>query len=339
MTFNKKLVTLSWLRGFFESDGGFTASISNGQLKPVAKFTQKTNSNLIPLIKAFLSEKGISSTLDVSSPISGRAPSLRIQGIHQVKKFIDLVRTSQDSFEFIGKTQRQFLIFDHLLSNQDLTLQEKHELLEYNRSDGKNDDIQDNDSPRIQEIKRSYKNHKGLIENKIQQKPPVGSLLDPAFVSGLLDGDGGYSVTFVFKKANKKWNKNRIEWQESLSFTTDKDSILTAKALLSHVGSEALIYSKGQKNGGIQTVIRKQEEITSLIENHKRFPLLGCYSISRFSLILQYRDLKQSQELKNKEKVIKLFESIYTVCGISSKGRPRALTLDQAIAKIDTYLP
>jgi len=335
ITQNNSYVCLSWLKGIYESDGGFTATIYKGQFKPVAKISQKTNSNLLPLIKAFLTENGIQSTYDYPPEGSDRAPALRIQGIYQVKRFIDLLKKDNTPYIFIGSKQKQFLIFEKLLTNHNLTLTDKKLLLQYNKEECS--DIKDCDACFIKEIKTSYKKHEEFIENMIATKSNVVTLIKPSFISGLIDGDGSYSVLFTFREPSKKWNRKRIEWQESFTFTTDKASILTIRALLSYIGSEAIINPKGQQLGGIQVHIRNQKEITNLIQIHEKFPLLGCYSGRRFNLILKYRDLKESQEIKNKDKVIKFLEEIYTVIEASSKGAPRAYTLSEAILKLDTY--
>lgn len=335
MIFQKNPITLGWLCGFFESDGGFTASFSGESLKLTAKFSQKTNSNLLLLINDFLSSYGISSTFDLSKK-SDRAPALRIQGNKQVQKFISLLESENKSHPFIGKTQKQFLIFKELSNNNSLSLDEQKLLLEYNRSGEPEDSFSDKDPSFIRKIKQDYKNHKSFIFNKIKSKPSVGHFLEADFVSGLLDGDGSYSVSYQFKDPDKKWNKKRVEWTEVFVFSTDKDSQLTAISLLCHVGCPDIpIYVAGKNKGGITFSLKKQEFITNLIETHKKFPLLGVYSRARFNLILEFRELKSSNGLKNKQKVINFLRKLHQVTSVSLKGRPKKYSLDEAILKLD----
>lgn len=329
-------MTLWWLKGFFESDGCFSASFSGKYLKPVVKFSQKSNSNLLELIQLFLADYGISSQIEIPKGNTNRAPSLRIQGRNKVIKFLDLI-TANDPNPFLGKTQRQLFVFMELLKNRDLTVDEQKQLLEFNRSDETNLSIGENDCNCVKKVKNLYKEHKQLLLERMNTSSQIGSFLHDDFVSGLIDGDGSYNVTFGWKKT--KSNNYRIEWGQSFLLCTDEGSNLTLESFLCHLGFKGMIRSS-QKQRAISLTITKLESIRSLISLHARSPLLGNYTNARFQLLLEYLDLKESGGLKEPEKVISFLTKYYGICG-PSKGATFRFSLDKClnILKSERFLP
>ena len=324
-------ITLSWLKGFFESDGCFTASFSGKYLKPVVKFSQKSNANLLPAIQLFLANYDISSKVDVPKGNTDRAPSLRIQGKNKVIKFLDLI-TKDDPNPFLGKTQRQLFVFMELLKNPNLTIDEKKQLLEFNRSDETNLSIRKTDSDSVKKVKNLYKAHKRLLLERIHNSSRSGTLLDDDFVSGLIDGDGSYAVGFLWKKTTS--NNYRIEWKEFFKLGTDEGSYLTLESLLCHLGCKALIRPSKTKKA-VSITITKRESMNTLIDLHARSPLLGHYTNARFHLVLEYRDLKESGGLKEPKKIIGFLTKYYDICG-PSKGSTFKFSLEKCIKILES---
>jgi hypothetical protein len=55
-----KTITINYLRGMIETDGSVQLHLSGRNIKPIIKISQKTNTNVLALIKDFLNKKGIS---------------------------------------------------------------------------------------------------------------------------------------------------------------------------------------------------------------------------------------------------------------------------------------
>lgn len=328
---NSNQITLSWLKGFFEADGCFTASFSGKSLKPVAKFSQKSNSNLLECIQVFLENHSISSKIDTPKGTTDRAPALRIQGRNNVMKFLDLI-TADGVTPFLGITQRQLFVFQELLRNKDLTFEDKKQLLEFNRSDENNLTVLQTDSESVKKVKEIYKEHKKNLLAKITNTDTIGTLLEDDYIAGLLDGDGSYSVSFIWKKT--KSNNYRIIWSESLTLTIDEGSYLTLLGFLNHIGSKTRI-CKSKVRRSISLKITKNETLSFLIDFHKKSPLLGTYSSARFGLLLEFRDLKKFDQLNQPEKIKSFLKKYYSICE-SSKGPSFKFSLEKCIAILDS---
>lgn len=339
-------ITVAWLRGFFETDGSFMILFSSGNRKPVAKFSQKTNSNLLSLIQIFLKQKGITSQIKESNPetnLSGRAPDLLITGINNVANFVTLLKSENGSHTFVGQKQRDLFIIEEIISNDKLTKAQliglKKSLHKSNKSDpdfvGKNFiprqelemrcGVSPNESitatePILQRIDETYVSHQNAIEKSMQNNTLS---VKPDYIIGLIDGDGGFSVSFLLKNPKPNYNKNHVEWQHTLCFTMEKFSMLTIKVLLYTLGSDVKISVSGGLGGGLEVLIRAQKEISKLIEIHEQFPLLGNYRQQQYATVIMLRQFKAERKIKDYESICILVKEMYRVSSISRGGRKR----------------
>lgn len=347
-------VTVPWLRGFFEADGSFQIHFSSGQFKPIAKMSQKTNANILIRIKEMLAKHNISSTMgnitkkEGSKP-AGRAPDLRIQGSTNVMKFINLLKSEGDSHVFVGQKQRDLLIMDKFLTDQVSKAQKiglKKSLHKSKRSipdlDGngsksreqweKELSILPNNSTSeteefLKRIDEEYDLHISSIKKGMKERTLV---VKPAYITGLIDGDGGYYVTVSFRGPTARYKKRSIEWQGNFNFTIETFSRLTIEVLLYIIKSDASINVTGGLGGGFQVLVRKQEEVGKLIELHEAAPLVGSYRQEELDTVIQLRALKADGGLKDYKTVCNFLKEIYRVSEISAKGRPRRLALEEA---------
>jgi hypothetical protein len=134
---NKKL-SLAYVSGFIETDGGFKCSIEKtGNLKPMITLSQKTNSNLLPEIKEYLSLYGVQGSIQAGevNKKGGRAPVLRIQGKKQIKMFLDLLENDNDAlvigkktYVFGSQKQRCALVMKEICNSNDYNLAIKLDL-------------------------------------------------------------------------------------------------------------------------------------------------------------------------------------------------------------------
>jgi hypothetical protein len=364
-----KEVTVDYVRGLVETDGSMQIHISGQQVKPLVKISQKTNENVLPLIKLFLEGlpfPGITSFISVgdTSSTRGRASDLIVSGRHNVRKFLDLLETGTDSFVFSGVKQRDFLVMRELVDNDRLSfaliLALKKTLHKENKDQP---DRQNKGVIPMDEMERRFGLSSGeanksaesilkkidriYLDNQNSLKKGMASRtlqVSDGYITGLVDGDGGYYVTFSFTPATllpPKRSKRLVVWQGNAILSMEVGSRLTIELFQYAIGSEEAITEVKSKRGeltSLRVLVRKQENVNKLMEIHARHPLIGNYKEQELQTVIHLRILREEGSLRNLEKVQRLLYHIYEVSVISPKGRPRQFTYEEASAKMAEWL-
>lgn len=372
-----KEITVDYVRGLVETDGSMQIHISGQQVKPLVKISQKTNENVLPLIKLFLKGRGITSFISVgdTSSIRGRASDLIVSGRHNVRKFLDLLETGTDSFVFSGVKQRDFLVMRELVDNDKLPLSLSLALKKTLHKENKDQPDRKNKGViSMDEMERRFGLSSGeanksaeailkkidriYLDNQNSLKKGMASRtlqVSDGYITGLVDGDGGYYVTFSFtpatllvgssggvpSSAKKKRSKRLVVWQGNATLSMEVGSRLTIELFKYAIGSEEAITEVKSKRGeltSLRVLVRKQQNVKKLMEIHARHPLIGDYKEQELKTVIHLRILREEGSLKNLEKVQRLLHHIYEVSAISPKGRPRQFTLEEALAKMAEWL-
>ena len=90
-------VTVEWVVGQLETDGNFSLNIaSDGNLKPVVKFSSTSNTNTLDLFADWIRSIGLNPSFESGKQV--RASSVKVQGKEQVLRLLRVLRQSQISF-------------------------------------------------------------------------------------------------------------------------------------------------------------------------------------------------------------------------------------------------
>ena len=343
----KKEINISYILGLFETDGSIQIDITEKKFKPMMSISQKTNSNLIPLVQMFLTDNGISSTIDISEGENARdrAPKLRIRGLDNIKKLIKVFKTV-DGFVFFGAKYRDFLILKELINNNNLTDAQKIGLklsLHKESSDSPETPLNKQTKSRehwedyfglergvsitlslsiLAKIDKLYKNNSTAIKQQMQENLTI---MDASRIAGLIDGDGCFTVS-INPKISEKW----VEWKGEFLLATEVASLLLVQAFKYSIGSNSEIESVKAKQGPLKGQvtsyklwIRNQAEVLKIVLILDEYNLLGNYRIAEFNTITKLFDMKKDFSIRNREAVNYFIDEIYRVSAISKKGRPR----------------
>jgi hypothetical protein len=354
-------VTWPYISGLIETDGSLHVSLvpSSGQVKPMIKISQKTNNNLLPNIAEFLKRVNINATVDPGEVGGkGRAPALRIQGRGQVLKMLQLLeehsplKVNGKTVLFASAKQRDFLITKKLCE-ENLTMPQKIDLLKSMRKAS-----QDVSDIMVTGMKsRSvYESEFGLTTNSslnaaktlldevdsiyfegvnaIEQGISSNSLMvDGNYITGLIDGDGSYYVTFDFKQAKPpKFPNPTVAWQGNFTMTMETNGLLTLKVVKYFFKIENTTLREGKEKTFFQMWIRTQPYMRNIIKHHETYPCLGTYRRQQFELVKKLFYMRDNGQLSNYILVEQFLTDVYVVSEISKKGparRPLRDTLDK----------
>jgi hypothetical protein len=356
-------VNWKFLIGLIETDGSFQLNLSAGSanIKPVVKISQKTNKNVLGLLQNFLALQGINSTVDPGGK-TGRADSLRIQGKNQVTKLLALLE-QEAPFKVNGKPvlfasakQRDFLILKECCNNSNLSVAEKIDLL---KSQRKTSQVEADIILTSMKTRRQYEEEYGLpanasvnaaasILNKIDKayKEAVDNfekgmasktLVVPGdYLTGLIDGDGGYYVTYQFQEPTPRYNKRNIAWQGNLTLTMETNALLTLKVFMYAFGISTTIEQAKAKTS-YQIKVRKQGDIRVIMKHHEQYPLIGDYRQVQLDLVKKLYSLRDQGLMRDYSVVESFLKEVYQVSEISSKG-PQRRSLEKVLEKVKSWL-
>ncbi len=363
LNIKRQKITWAYLIGLIETDGSFQCTLiaNSANIKPVVKISQKTNKNVIPSVQAFLTSHGINSTVDPGeSEKGGRADALRIQGKNQVGRLLDLLEQNApldingQKAVFAGGKLRDFLILKELCNNSTLKVAEKSGLVKLlhekpkvepgisssgikTRSEHEegfgltpNADV-DAAASILSKINTAYTQTVANIEEGIANSTLV---VAGYYLVGLIDGDGGYYVTYQFKEPVPRYNKRDITWQGNLTLTMETNSLLTIKVFMYAYGISTRIVDK---KTSYQINIRKQESMRVIMSHHDQYPLIGNYRQTQLNLVKKLFSLKEQGLMRDYSTVEAYLKEVYQVSEISPKGPPRS-PLAEVLKKAKIWL-
>ncbi len=360
-----KTVTWSYLIGLIETDGSFQFTLSAGSanIKPMVKISQKTNKNLLSLTRDFLDSQGINASVDRGEKKKGgRADSLRIQGKNQVAKLLALLE-QQAPLEVNGKTAlfasaklRDFLILKECCNNSNLNVAEKIDLLKSLRKTSR---VETDINLSSMKTRSQYEEEFGLPANaSVNAALSILDKIDKAYtetvanleegmasqtlvvtgnyLAGLIDGDGGYYVTYQFQKPTRSYNKRNIAWQGNLTLTMETNGFLTIKVFMyAYSIRTAIVQAKA--NTSYQIKVRKQDDMRVIMKHHEQYPLIGEYRQVQLDLIKKLYSLRDRGLLRDYSVVESFLKEVHQVSEISPKGPPRR-SLEEVLEKVKIWL-
>jgi hypothetical protein len=351
MTTITSKITPRYLAGLIETDGSFHLFFSGNNLKPVIKVAQKSNTNLLAEVSKFLQSHNITFEIkrgqQTTPENKGRASELVVSGKNNVSKLLNLFakNSSKESpFVFTGVKQRDFMIMQTILwSEKPLTLAQQlgfKKSLHKSNQDEPDFDFQGS-VPRNQYEKRfgltqgqSIKDCKKMLEsidndykkfqenlNKcIQNK----SLKVPAdFVAGVIDGDGYYGVSMRVR-AN-----NNLDWEPQFQLVVDIRSTITLAVIFYAFNVKGSLQSTASS---VTRRCRSERDLKTLVEYHKKFPLIGDLRQKQLEQIQRLFEMKANGQIKSYKVVEAYVREMYMISDLSKKGRRRTLTLDESLA-------
>lgn len=353
------LITWNYLTGLIETDGSFKISLDkNGKYKPIVSISQKENTKLLDKIKGFLKEYKINSTLDISDPQkSNRAPQLRIQGSLQVLKFCELLEENVNRFSFCSQKYRDFLILKTALSNLNLNLSIKIDLmLSLHKTSLNEPDIKvyKNKTSRnahekrlglnqnssinaakflLEKIDAKFNNHTenikiAILNNKL-------NFFNNDWCVGVMDGDGCFSISMEFDK-----NKQKIKFIPSFQLVMEKKAKLTIEMFRSIIGCEGrLIEHKNNKKEvtAIYYRINKINELNKIIDFFKINNTRNIVKGEQLKLIIKLLELKEQNKLDDYETITSFIKKCYEVTELGKGKGKRKFTLAEALTNIDSW--
>lgn len=349
----KQQVTLAYILGFFEADGGILLMFGTGNskttLKPWIRFSQKTNPNLLGEIKKFFETNGIECKYEDWNPKTskGRARNLTITKVDSVRQFIKLVK--KENFQFISQKQRDFMILDRVLNTKEtLSIADKINLrksmhkahsgqpdrnpngantreqleLQYNILLGSS---KEDSLGILSKIDVAYKAHVAKIKKAIADKTLV---ISPDWLAGLIDGDGSYYVTMQVREPSAKYDKPFIEFQGNFTLTMEKNALLTLEAVKAAINSDAPIKESKESTEHYQIWFRKQKDVMNLLQMQQAYLPVGSHRLAQYNLVRQLHLLKQQGKMRDLNEVLSVIRAAYAISA-NTKGRERTQTLEE----------
>lgn len=365
------LITPMYLAGFLESDGTFRAAFSNKQLRVEVRFAQKSNPNLLPLIANYLEKHEISGSFDNEQKTTNnrkrRAPIYRIQGFNNVRKLIWLLRKDCKPFLFTGVKQRDFLIIQRLVDSFGARPNDQTNALSQAQRLGvmkslhkttrtepdfdlsgsisretyeKRFDLQPNQSVHdseqiLKSIDFSYDQHQQMLKNSIQN----GSLVVPAdYIAGVVDGDGYFGVRLRERKENRPGKgKDSLSYEPMFEVTMDVRSLTTLEVLRYACSSNVTI-NRGKQSNSLSFLMRNHLELKRILQIFEEdFQLIGELRTKQLALIRKFFELQTNNQLSSYESASNFVNEIYEVAKLSTKGRRRKYSCEQALELVHKY--
>ena len=365
------MITVDFLRGFYETDGSFQIHISRGNFKPLVQLSQKSDITL-NVVESFLNSKGITTFIQKRDKTrkAGRAAILIVSGRHNVERMLNLFeKENTDSFLFSAVKQRDFLIMRKFLSlsldsekNLAVALGLKKSLHKQKLSEPDNDVSGAKSMQQWEEILKlplgsRQKNQEVLVEIDKEYETHVKTLkksiskgtlkVSGNYISGLIEGDGHYGVVFTFVGINhKRGNVSKtgtINWMGEFSLCMEIRALLTIEVFIYYLQCKVTINeTRSRRYPDIVTSvvikITKQEDIRKLIVLHDNFPLIGRVKDQTFQTVKKLFLLRDNGQLKEAYIVEHFLREIYYVSSFIEKGTGRLMSLDDAIAKSREWL-
>lgn len=346
----KQQVTLAYILGLFEADGGILLMFGTGKskttLKPWIRLSQKSNPNLLGEIKKFFEANGIECKYEDWNPQTskGRARNLTITKVDSVRQFIRLIK--QEKFKFISQKQRDFMILDRVLNTKEtLSIADKINLrksmhkahsgqpdlnpngaktreqleLEYNIPLGSS---KEDRLGILKKIDAAYKAHVAKIKKAIADKTFV---IPPDWLAGLIDGDGSYYVTMQVRKPSANYNKPFIEFQGDFTLTMEKNAFLTLEAVRTAINSDAPIKEAEEH---YQIWFREQKDVMNLLQMQQAYLPVGSHRLAQYNLVKQLLMFKQQGKMRDLDVVLSIIRAAYAISE-KTKGRERTRTLEE----------
>lgn len=341
-------VNMAYILGLMEADGSILLMFGTGNsrttLKPVIRITQKTNSNVLALIKTWFDEQEINSEYEDWDPKTsrGRARNLAITRVGSVRKFISLVK--KEKLQFINQKQRDFMILDVVMNSPTtLSISDKVNLKKSLHKADMNQPDLDQPGAKTREqlelrynillgtsrqdslgilakIDASYAAHTDKIKNQITK----GTLdIPPEWMAGLLDGDGCYYVSIQVREPSASYSKPYIEFQGDFTLTMEKNALLTVEAVRAAVKSEAKIK---EEEGHCQLWIRNQTEVKALLQLQQAYLPVGNHRLEQYQLVSQLYAYKEQGKMRDLDTVLSVLRASYSISE-KCKGRERTHTL------------
>ena len=341
----------SYLAGLIESDGAIQCFFDKNRdnLNYVVKITSKKNTNSLGDIQAFLKDEGIvSGVTDVGD--EGRAPSLRIQGNEQVVRFLKKLKQNVITLEneddnylcpLLGvKFRNLCLILAAHEVNPSLTTEQKIDLKKtFHKENYQQQDILGTGLSRS-EFEKRYGLEKnasvGALKELVEKVDAVYELhlnvlkrfcgkLNPDYVVGLYDGDGGFNVSF---SQNKKDEILDIQCDINLTLPTSDQHILDVVRThfeLSRITIQKNVNSREMK-------IRTQQGLKTVIAFFDKYPLQGDYKATSLALVKETLDKKRQGFFRKGSADLNEFKAfVQKVYDHSNLGRTNIKTIFQFI--------
>lgn len=349
-------INLAYILGLMEADGGIQLFFGTGKskttLKPCIRISQKTNSNLLALIKQWMDQNGIENVYEDWNPNTsrGRAKNLTITKVNSVRKFIELVK--KEPLQFISQKQRDFWILDRVLNTpKTLSISDKVNLKKtMHKAHASQPDLDSNGANTREVLELRYNlplgssqmDASGILKQidakyaahvkKIQQKIAKGTFrISPEWLAGLIDGDGSYYVTMQVRKPDKRYNDRFIEFQGNFTLSMELNALLTLQAVRSVIGSQAVIK---EEDNHYQMWVRNQAEVKTLLEMQCKYVPVGNHRLIQYKLVRDLHDAKESKMMRDLVTIRSLVKASYAISE-KSKGRERTHTLDEMLAIVE----
>ena len=341
-------INMSYILGLMETDGSILLIFGTGKskttLKPYIRISQKSNPNVLALIKDWFEQNNIESEFEYwnSNTSKGRAPNLTITKVESVRKFINLVK--KEPFQFISQKQRDFMILDRVLNTlTTLSISDKVNLKKsMHKTDRNQPDLNLSGAKTreqwelshniplgtssldplgiLRQIDEKYAEHTNKIKKLVEQ----GKFTIPsAWLAGLIDGDGSYYVTIQEREPSAKYSKPYIEFQGNFTITLEKNALLTLQAVKAAVKSEAEIKGTGEH---YQLWIRNQTEVQSLLQMQQAYLPVGNHRLNEYKLVEALHTYKKQGKMRDLNTVLSVIRAAYAISE-NTKGRRRSKTL------------
>lgn len=355
------LINLAYILGLIEADGSILLMFGTGKskttLKPCIRITQRSNANVLPLIKKWFAENGIESrmeywkdkgpeTRESGKVFTSRAPNLIISKIPSVKTFITLVK--KEKLQFVSQKQRDFYILDIVVNySEKLSMNDKIALKKSLHKDNQNQpdfsakgviprDILETrlgvrvgasyHSRILTAVDKKYEAHKNRLTMAIKNETLV---VPAAWFSGLTDGDGCYYISFQVREPSPKYNKRFIEIQANYTLTMETNALLTLLVVRYLAGSNASIV---QEKAHYQLWIRKQTDVNKLLTLHKKYPPIGEHRLEQYNLVIDVLRSKAEGFMRTGSVLKDLIRRVYS---LKTKGRTRTFSLRDMLRMVD----
>lgn len=351
----QKQITLGYILGLMETDGSIQLMFGTGKsrttLKAWIRISQKSNLNLLALIKTWFEKNGIECYYEVWNPNTSRnrAPNLTITKVGSIRKFIELVKN--EPLQFINQKQRDFLILDLVMnSSTQLSITDKINLKKsMHKAHANQPDINPKGSKSREELELKYgiplgssqKDTLGLLKtidaqyvkhiNNIKKQIAQSKLKVSAdWLAGLIDGDGSYYVTMRVKNPTARYNKRYIEFLGAFTISMELNALLTLEVIKFIIGSNTPIV-KSKKKQSYQIWIRKQAEVKQLLQMQLQYLPVGDHRRKQYELVQNLFDCKNQGKMRDLNTVLNVIRAAYAMSE-TTKGRRRTVSLDKMIA-------
>jgi hypothetical protein len=338
---NKKQIWY-YIAGLLETDGSIQINYSTMQWHYEVKFSSKTNTNIIGLLAEIFDSYGVGYRI-VRDKQGLRATDIRIGGRHQIEKLFNLLKTK--GCLPMGVKYRDYLILQQLFHNPGLNTAQRLDLKKSlhkinmfepdlvasnikDRSywEEKLNIVKDSSILAAKDVLASidcqYTEHISKIALSIKTNQLV---IEPAYITGLLEGDGSFNITFAFKES--KTGRRFVEWQGNANFTAEAKSTVLIDVFLYAIKSTA---AATKHRGAYQVKIRNKKDMDSLINCIESFPIIGDYKKQCFDLVMKLRTLKKQGLVKNYAIMSDFLDAVYAVSSLTTSGAPRPLRLNDA---------